>query len=1013
MSHHAPLTPAGFVLLLVLWPSPSFVAVASEKDGTLHSVRPVPLDGDSPPLSFTPSFDHLGAATGFRARGSGLDILFTRSEFVVVVAQPMSGARCSGRSARGARDTAAVRLSVPHATLRFAHLGANPRVEIAGFDEQPTRVNTFRGADPGEWERSVPTYARVVYRTLYSGIDLVVHGASGAIEWDYEVAPGTNPGSIVFSLSGADSVEIDPGGDLVAYLAGAAVRQQRPVIYQNLNGTRRQISGGYARRPDGSFSFAVGEYDHSLPLTIDPVLSCAAFLGGSDSDWGNDIAVDQNGNIIVVGGTYSVDFPTTLPLGGATGDESDAFVAKFTPDGVPVFVTYLGGSEDDEAWGVATDHAGNIYVAGQTWSEDFPTRNALQPANAFPGDGFVAKLDPNGSQLDYSTYLGGFMWDSVKGIAVDATGKAFVTGWTDSPDFPTKDPLQATLGDIMSEDCFLAVLAPDGGSLLFSTFLGGTDYDGGERIVLDGAANVYVVGTTTSSDFPVASPLQSTNAGYADAFVAKVRTDPPALLFSTYLGGSDDDEGWDIAVDGSSSVFVAGDTASSNFPIRSPSQGSNAGDWDAFVAKLDPAGSSLAFATYLGGESADNAYGLALAGDKVCVAGATSSLAFPLASPLQGTYRGDDSDLFFTVFSASGARLTSTYLGGVNTEEAYAVATDATGSAYLAGFTDSTDFPARNAAYPSFRGLADSFWLRLDGAAETCALSCEANVAAAARAGSPASFSATATVTGCAGAPTFEWTFGDGSPPSGSQTTTHSYGAAGMFNWRLVVRAGGLTCARAGSIPVATAASVAPGKFIGQTSQGLPIEIEFGAGGQTAGRTVDLACATDVGRMLWVSACNAAGNAFTCGSVQPCFDSSQLVGAFTSPNAAAGTLLASVMLTGSGECCVLNLTWSAQREGTACTLECAAAAPATAQVGEAVKFGATTTATGCDGAVGYEWEFGDGSPLDALQNPTHVFVAPGVYTWKLTARVGTQTCVKSGSITVNARIRRHLKAGAP
>jgi hypothetical protein len=386
----------------------------------------------------------------------------------------------------------------------------------------------------------------------------------------------------------------------------------------------------------------------------------STYLGGRGDDLGFAVAVDAAGNAYVTGETNSGNFPTVSPLQSGNRGFFDVFVAKLNADGsMLVYSTYLGGLAIEEGFAIAVDAAGNAYVAGGTFSPDFPTRNAVQPAHgdgAFGDnffDAFVAKLNPRGSALVYSTYLGGNRRDVAFAIAVDVFGNAYVTGATRSRNFPTMKPLQSDFagddGDPFGGDAFVAKLSPTGSQIVYSTYLGGAGDDVGISIAVDGGGNAYVTGLTDSTNFPTASPLQSSNRGFSEVFVAKLNVTGSALTYSTYLGGNGDDFGSGIAVDAAGNVHVTGYTTSTNFPTANPlqptfgggicpadSMGNLVSCFDAFVSKLNPAGSALIYSTYFGGNSHDLGSSIVVdGGGNAYVTGFTSSTNFPMASPLQ------------------------------------------------------------------------------------------------------------------------------------------------------------------------------------------------------------------------------------------------------------------------------------------------------------------------------------------------------------------------------------------
>lgn len=337
----------------------------------------------------------------------------------------------------------------------------------------------------------------------------------------------------------------------------------------------------------------------------------STYLGGDRLDAGSGIVVDGGGNAYVSGATLSSNFPTMNPIQPNPGGGSDAFVAKLAPSGSALlYSTYLGGTNGDNGTGIAIDASGGAYVVGQTKSTNFPVASALQPATGGRFDAFVARLTPAGTALAYSTYLGGGGDDSGRGIAVDGSGNAYVTGQSRSRNFPVRGAFQSSSGGVY--DAFVSKLGPTGTSLVYSTYLGGSGNDVGNGIAVDASGSAYVAGTTPSTNFPTAGALQGALGGGTDAFVTKLQPSGAALAFSTFLGGSDVDEADTIVVDGSGSSYVVGMTMSTNFPIANAVQGTNAGLLDVFVSQLGPSGSAFVYSTYVGGTEDDEGLGIAL-----------------------------------------------------------------------------------------------------------------------------------------------------------------------------------------------------------------------------------------------------------------------------------------------------------------------------------------------------------------------------------------------------------------
>jgi hypothetical protein len=600
------------------------------------------------------------------------------------------------------------------ASFRMSLAGANQNATVTGLDELPGKSNYFIGNDPAKWRTNVPTYAKVKYQNVYRGIDLVYYGNPQQLEYDFLVAPGADPNAISLDVAairsssdgGWRTLRIDANGDLVIQAGEDEVRLHKPVVYQATEGSARHfVDGHYVLRGDNQVSFGVASYDPGKTLVIDPVLLYSTYLGGAGNDQGNGIAVDAAGNAYITGDTESTNFPTASPLQAVFGGVQDVFVAKLNPAGTAlVYSTYLGGSGGDGAEGIAVDSSGNAYVAGTTTSTNFPTAHPLQAVLHGGQDAFVAKLNPAGAALVYSTYLGGNSYDLGQGIAVDSSGNAYVTGYTVSTDFPTVSPIQGVFGGYI--DAFVAKLNPGGSALVYSTYLGGGGEDEGYGITADSSGNAYVTGSTRSTNFPTASPIQAVLRGSGDAFVAKVNPAGSALVYSTYLGGSSGGGGTGIAVDASGNAYVTGSTYSTDFPTANPLQAVSGGGDDAFVAKVNPAGSALVYSTYLGGSADDVGQGIAVdSTGNAYVTGYTTSTNFPTASPPQAVYGGGNYDAFVAKLNPSGSALVySTYLGGNNEDFGYGVAVDSAGNAYVTGFTGSTNFPTANPLQALFGG---------------------------------------------------------------------------------------------------------------------------------------------------------------------------------------------------------------------------------------------------------------------------------------------------------------------
>ncbi|HXG11573.1 MAG TPA: SBBP repeat-containing protein [Gemmataceae bacterium] len=730
-----PGTPTSFTLQPPLEPptapAPPAASPADASSVSDHQQPPGPTPRLDPlsrlPLTFEANTGQVDAQVHLLSRGRGYTLFLTSAEAVLVLSQPQpasapatdlspAGLDDGDAGGRAERDDRPVRADV----LRMQFVGANPHPTVTGLDPLPGRVHYFRGNDPQHWQTDIPRYRRVSYEELYPGVDLVFYGSrQQQLEYDFVVAPGADPGVVQLAFTGTEALALDPQGHLVLRTSGGEVVQQAPVIYQEVDGQRRPVAGRYVLRGPGQVGFQVGPYDPNHPLVIDPVLTYATYLGGSDSDLGLDIATDGDGNAYIAGLTWSADFPTAGPAQEELRGAHDLFVAKIDAAGTELlYATYLGGTDDgllpSGRLGLAVDAAGHAYLAGTTAADDFPvTPGAFQTSLAGASDAFVTKLSVAGNALEYSTYLGGGDTDAARAVALDTSGQAYIAGQTRSTDFPTANPIQAELAG--AADAFVAQLDAAGSTLVYATYLGGSANDAAASIAVDAAGQAYLTGSTTSADFPIQNALQPQRAGAVDAFVTQVNADGTAWVYSTYLGGSGSDLGQGIAVNGSGEAYVTGVTGSLNFPTTAGAyQRQRRGLQDAFVARLRAAGTSLVYATYLGGSGLEQGADLAVDPfGQAWVVGTTHSADFPTVQPFQASRRGI-ADAFAAWLNPTGAALRfATYLGGSQTEAGAAITVDDAGFVYLAGVTTSSDFPTLNPLQPVGGGGADAFVLKL------------------------------------------------------------------------------------------------------------------------------------------------------------------------------------------------------------------------------------------------------------------------------------------------------------
>ncbi|HEY4416995.1 MAG TPA: SBBP repeat-containing protein [Verrucomicrobiae bacterium] len=667
---------------------------------------------------------------------------------------------------------------------RLEFVGANPRAAISGRAEMTGKINYLIGNDATRWQLGLATFGQVQAAQVYPGVNVVYYGNQKRLEYDFDLAPGVKPEVIAIRFAGADKVAVNDRGELIVRLAGREIIQHQPVAYQISGSVRHEIQAGYKMVDNHTVSFSVGHYDAHLPLVIDPVLSYSTFFGGNGVDIAWAIALDSQTNIYIAGQTLStvgangasfattnVAFQKTFQGGSQTGD---AFIAKFDSLGTNLlYCTYLGGSSDDAAYALAVDGSGHAYVAGATESPDFPHSDSIPSGstisgtivsglNIYPTDAFVSELETNGSSLIYSTYLGGSSSEAAYGIALDASGDAFVTGFTYSTNFPvTAGAFQTNCGFAYTKyylyaNAFISEIASGGNVLKYSSYLGGTNFDNGYAIAVTNGY-VTVVGSAASTNFPVTNYINqvvfntnllattniflgcylngSTNptAGLAsDAFVASFTVSGTTLVprYVTMLGGSYTDTAFGVAVNGSGDAYVVGASTSPNFP--NTTNGVNLTSYartnafnltNAFLTKIVWNGTNavINYSQLFGGYGYDAAQAVALdAAGNVFIVGSTTTASNVCATTnnLFGSLKALNTgsyDLFITAFKADlSTLLYSADLGGVNADLPGGIAVDAGGNAYITGQTYSVPgFPVYNARQATPAGNLDAFLAKI------------------------------------------------------------------------------------------------------------------------------------------------------------------------------------------------------------------------------------------------------------------------------------------------------------
>ena len=696
-------------------------------------------------INFEANAGQVDARFQFVARGGGMSVFLSRG----------------GEAALDLRDANGASAGVVTASL----VGAAAGVEGAAEEALSGRINYLLGNDPSKWVRDVPTFGRIRYRAVYPGIDLVYYGSEGRLEHDFVVAPGADPRRIRMRLGGSvESMTVDTNGDALLRVGSRTVTWKKPVLYQSVAGLRRSVEGRYRLEARSELGFEVGVYDPDRPLIIDPVVIYSTYIGRGGNETAARMAVDNNGNVYLVGVSTDNSYPTTPGTGALTPPlaRGNIVVTKLNATATDlVYSTILGGAGIDIGLGIAVDTQGAAYITGATSSEDFPTTAGVvqriygKPTGEFAntpalGDCFITRLSSGGNAISFSTYLGGTVLDACSSIALDSSGNIYVTGATNSANFPsTEGSFQRTFRGgrgsypvLKSADGFVAKLNGNATQLLYATFFGGNGEEGGTSIAVDGDGNAYVTGSTNSTfGFPLSAGAAQTRyagsggnveVGLGDAFVLKFDSTGSNLIYGTLLGGTRDDVAYGIAVDKQGAAYITGSTLSSDFPVSAVARQGNyrgqsvTANWyagDAFVAKLNPAGTVWEYATYLGGTADDRGTGIVVADDgSTWIVGHTLSSDFAVTEDAtQRRYAGDrqsefygSGDVFLTHLNPAGQTLLfSTYLGGQGNDWALGLAADNRGAVYVAGGTSSLDFPTTPGVYQRAFGTAQSLFLPL------------------------------------------------------------------------------------------------------------------------------------------------------------------------------------------------------------------------------------------------------------------------------------------------------------
>jgi hypothetical protein len=683
------------------------------------------------PLQFELNVGQADAAVKLLARGFGYLAMFASDQVALVLPTAAGSDRSS--------------------MLRMRFVGGTSEPQVTGVDPLPGVVNYYIGRDPAQWHSGIPTYARVRYQGLYPGIDLIFYGNRRQLEHDFLVSPGSDPAAIRVRAEGARSLEIDGEGDLILATADGQLRFHKPLIYQEVDGIKRVVDGGYLLKGEHEYGFWLATYDAGEMLVIDPVLDYSSYFGGSEDDYGYGVALDVAGNVYITGATNSSDFPLANPAQPGWSPSGlncpsdatpyrrcyDVFVTKLNPAGTAmIYSTYFGDPGDDEGRAIAVDRHGNAYVTGymSANSESLPEYYIYKRILAL-------KLSPAGAFV-YGGYFGSGTSEG-KAIAVDDQGRAYLTGETKGGLPTTANALQPEEGELI--DGFVSVLDPNAASFVYSSYLGGSGpycevcYSSGRGIAVDSAGMIYVTGQAAPSFPTTANAFQREFGGFWVAYVAKIdptRAGVAGLLYSTYLGGDTNDFGSGIALDGAGNVYITGSSNSKDFPTTAGAFDRTCGTdgrcnatdhqvcypiptppyerctmdskADAFVAKLNLSQSgaaSLLYATFIGGSGRDEGRGIGMdSSGNAYVTGITASPDFPVARAIQSSHGGKLDGFALKLNAAGSALVYSTFLGGGADDEGSGIAVEPGGTAFVTGDTGSAAFPVANPLRPRSGG---------------------------------------------------------------------------------------------------------------------------------------------------------------------------------------------------------------------------------------------------------------------------------------------------------------------
>ncbi|MBI1918883.1 MAG: SBBP repeat-containing protein [Planctomycetes bacterium] len=678
-------------------------------------LRPVlppslPVNFGKLPLAFERNEGQTDPSVSFMARGKGYGIFLTSTEAVAVLAKSRPASPAQPGSLAEPASLAQPDQQVPD-VLRIQFAGASSDTPLVGEELLPGRSNYFRGDQAPITD--VAQFGQVTAQNVWQGVDVVYQGDQGNLRFDFDVHPGADVSQVALNYVGTDSMSVDDQGNLVLHTPSGDVLQETPAVYtQAADGSRQAVTARYDLRSDGTVGFQVDARDANAELIIDPTLVFSTYLGGSNTDYGYALAVDVQGNVYLTGDTCSTNFPTQNPYQSSNPNYSAVFITKMRGDGSAlVYSTYLVGFLTD-SYAIAVDAGYCAYVTGETLG--IPTTSgAFQTVYGGDWDAFVTKLSPAGNALVYSTYLGGASVDGGAGIAVDNSGSAYVTGWTNGYGFPTTSGAYQTSLPMGTVGAFVTKLNAAGSGLVYSSFLSGTTSGtSGKAIAVDAAGNAFVGGYTTAMSFPTTTSAYDRTLGGQDGFLTEFNAAGSGLIYSTFLGGSAADAVNGVALDSSGRAYVTGYTNSMDYPTTPGAYQTMPGmSGNAFVTQVEPSGSILGYSTFLGGSGGALGQAIAVDGERNAYITGSTAGTFPITSGApQSTYGGGTSDAFVTRLNVGGASLGwSTFLGGNGDDRGYGIGVDFDGNVFATGWTSSYDFPTVSPFQSFNAGYYDAF----------------------------------------------------------------------------------------------------------------------------------------------------------------------------------------------------------------------------------------------------------------------------------------------------------------